>query len=119
MQKGMRINEHQLHLLATQAKVENNHSGPLYKRNIDSAKWQLKWFALHHNLLYWYEVDGNHKLTGCTILEGCYAEEIVLPPVKDHTQVLSLCLHQRCVHLMSHLQSCKWCHISATVPPSQ
>ena len=87
MQKGLRIGDHHLNILATQAKVENSNCGPLYKRNIDSTKWQLKWFILQHNLLYCYDTEGAQKLNGYIILEGCYAEEIVLPVVKDCKQV--------------------------------
>ena len=84
----MRIHECQLNTLATKAKVENTHCGPLYRRNIDSAKWQLKWFALQHNLLYCYDTEGSNKLSGYTILEGCYAEEIVLPADQKCKQVV-------------------------------
>ncbi|XP_067928305.1 ras-specific guanine nucleotide-releasing factor 2-like [Watersipora subatra] len=86
MQKTFRIGEHQLGILAAQAKVENTNCGPLYRRNIDSTKWQLKWFALQHNLLYCYDAEGNNKLNGCIILEGCFAEEIVLAAVKGRKQ---------------------------------
>lgn len=87
MQKGTRINDTHINILATKAKVESTTSGPLYRRNTDSTKWQLKWFALQHNLLYCYDTEGSHKLNSYTILEGSYAEEIVLPPVKEHKQV--------------------------------
>lgn len=87
MQKAFRIGEHQLSILSASAKIENSHCGPLYKRNIDSAKWQLKWFSLQHNILYCYDADTNQKLNGYMIFEGCYAEEIVLPACKDRKQV--------------------------------
>ena len=90
MQKGFRIGENQLSILAAQAKVEHTNSGLLYRRNIDSTKWQLKWFTLQHNLLYCYDAEGSHKLNGCIVLEGCYAEEIVLPVVKERKQVRNI-----------------------------
>ena len=87
MQKGLRMNDSQLSFLATKARIENTNCGALHRRNIDSAKWQLKWFTLQHNLLFCYDAEGSQKFHSFILLEGCYAEEIILPAIKEHKQV--------------------------------
>lgn len=79
MQKGIRINETQLLYLANKARHENTHCGYLHKKSSDTGKWQLRWFALYQNLLFYYENDTTPKPSGVALLEGCYCERLVTP----------------------------------------
>jgi len=77
MQKSIRVNEAQLLYLASKAKQDCTLSGPLWKRRDDTGKWQLRWFALHQNLLFYYENDAYPKPSGVALLEGSYCERTV------------------------------------------
>lgn len=79
MQKTVRINEGQLLYLANKARQENTTSGYLHKKSADTGKWQLRWFALYQNLLFYYENDTTLRPSGVALLEGCYCERIVTP----------------------------------------
>lgn len=79
MQKGIRINESQLLYLASKARVESTLNGHLYKKSADTGKWQLRWFALYQNLLFYYENDTCPKPSGIALLEGCYCERVIMP----------------------------------------
>lgn len=77
MQKGIRINEAHLLLLATRARFENTLKGNLYKKSADTGKWRQRWFVLYKNLLFYFESDANPKLSGVAFLEGCHCEKII------------------------------------------
>ena len=79
MQKGIRINEAQLLYLAQKARAENTQNGYLLKKSADTGKWQLRWFALYQNLLFYYENENTPKPSGVALLEGCYCEKLVTP----------------------------------------
>jgi len=76
MQKSIRVNEAQLLYVASKAKLNCTLSGPLWKRRDDTGKWQLRWFALYHNFLFYYENDTCSKPSGVALLEGSYCERI-------------------------------------------
>jgi len=76
MQKSIRVNEAQLLYLASKAKQECTLSGPLWKRSADTGKWQLRWFALYQNLLFYFENDSCTKPSGVALLEGSYCKRI-------------------------------------------
>jgi len=78
MQKSIRVNEAQLLYLASKAKQDCTLSGPLWKRRDDTGKWQLRWFALYENLLFYYENDTCPKPSGVALLEGSYCERTVI-----------------------------------------
>jgi len=78
MQKSIRVNEAQLLYLASRAKHDCTLSGPLWKRRDDTGKWQLRWFALYQNLLFYYENDTCPKPSGVALLEGSYCERTVV-----------------------------------------
>ena len=93
MQKAIRLNESQLIYLASKGRQEGGISGYLYKKSADTGKWQLRWFALYQNLLFYYENDSTHRPSGVCLLEGCYCERLVTPTVKgkeNEKQVSSL-----------------------------
>jgi len=77
MQKSIRVNEAQLMYLASKAKLDSTLSGPLWKRRDDTGKWQLRWFALYRNFLFYYENDTCPKPSGLALLEGSYCERTV------------------------------------------
>ena len=79
MQKAVRVNEGQLLYLALKARQENTSCGYLHKKSADTGKWQLRWFALYQNLLFYYENDAATRPSGVCLLEGCYCERVVLP----------------------------------------
>ena len=83
MQKGIRINESQLLYLASKGKAENTVSGYLHKKSNDTGKWQLRWFSLYQNLLFYYENDQAQRPSGVALLEGCYCERQVTPTDKN------------------------------------
>ena len=78
MQKTIRINENQLLYLANKARhEENKRHGYLHKKSADTGKWQLRWFTLYQNLLFYYENDQAPRPSGVALLEGCYCERYV------------------------------------------
>ena len=79
MQKGIRFNEGQLLYLAGKAKHENSICGNLYKKSSDTGKWQLRYFILYQNLLFYYENDSSIRPSGVALLEGSYCDRIITP----------------------------------------
>ena len=83
MQKTIRINENQLLYLANKARLEENkRHGYLHKKSADTGKWQLRWFTLYQNLLFYYENDQAIRPSGVALLEGCYCERYVTASAK-------------------------------------
>ena len=79
MQKAVRVNEGQLLYLAQKARQENTTCGYLHKKSADTGKWQLRWFILYQNMLFYYENDTTTRPSGVCLLEGCYCERVVIP----------------------------------------
>ncbi|XP_042209982.1 ras-specific guanine nucleotide-releasing factor 2-like isoform X2 [Homarus americanus] len=77
MQRTIRINENQVLMLAEKARHDHNYSGYLYKRSSDSNKWQIRWFTLYQNLLFYSEGEASVKPSGVIMLEGCYCERLI------------------------------------------
>ncbi|CAL1269973.1 unnamed protein product [Larinioides sclopetarius] len=75
----MRFNEIQLLHLAEKALHDNCKRGYLFKRTSDTNKWQLRWFVLYQNLLFYYENDQSTRPSGAIFLEGCYCERLITP----------------------------------------
>lgn len=76
MQKGIRVNEAHLLMLAAKARQENSLQGNLCKKSADTGKWRQRWFVLYKNLLFYYESDASTKLSGVAFLEGCHCEKV-------------------------------------------
>ncbi|CAF0754244.1 unnamed protein product [Brachionus calyciflorus] len=75
---GCKINEAHLNTIALKARLEHRECGYLWKRSNDSnGKWQIKWFALYQNFLFYYETVNSTKPLGLIILESCYCNRIV------------------------------------------
>ncbi|XP_068212542.1 ras-specific guanine nucleotide-releasing factor 2-like [Palaemon carinicauda] len=77
MQRTIRINENQVLMLAEKARHDHNYTGYLYKRSSDTNKWQLRWFILYQNLLFYSENESSVKPSGVIMLEGCYVERLI------------------------------------------
>ncbi|XP_043213263.1 ras-specific guanine nucleotide-releasing factor 1-like isoform X3 [Amphibalanus amphitrite] len=82
MQRSVRINESQLLMLAEKARYGEHLFGPLYKRTSDNSKWQLRWFNLYQNLLFYYESESSSRPSGVILLEGCYCERLIAATAK-------------------------------------
>ncbi|XP_055550871.1 ras-specific guanine nucleotide-releasing factor 2-like isoform X3 [Wyeomyia smithii] len=80
MQRAIRVNEHQLLMLSDRAQYDHSMHGHLYKRTADNNKWQLRWFVLYQNLLFYYESEQSCRPSGMIFLEGCYCERLVSAP---------------------------------------
>ncbi|XP_061658244.1 ras-specific guanine nucleotide-releasing factor 2 isoform X3 [Syngnathoides biaculeatus] len=79
MQKGVRYNEgHALHL-ALLARKEGARRGVLSKRSSENARWSDKFFALHHNLLFYFDGEHSARPSGMYLLEGCRCERAPAP----------------------------------------
>ncbi|XP_060116189.1 ras-specific guanine nucleotide-releasing factor 1 [Heteronotia binoei] len=83
MQKGMRLSDGHAVYLALLAKKEGARRGYLSKRSSDNTKWHPKWFALLHNLLFYFESDSSSRPAGLYLLEGCLCDRAPSPKPKD------------------------------------
>lgn len=79
MQKGIRLNDGHVASLGLLARKDGSRRGYLSKRSADNAKWQTKWFALLHNLLFYFESDSSPRPSGLYLLEGCACERAPSP----------------------------------------
>jgi len=87
MQRNLRLNEVQLYNLSEKAITDNGPRGYLYKRTSDNSKWQLKWFVLFQNLLFYFENESSAKPSGVIFLEGSYCDKIVPAKNSQKSQV--------------------------------
>ncbi|XP_059495173.1 ras-specific guanine nucleotide-releasing factor 1 isoform X2 [Stegostoma tigrinum] len=79
MQKGIRLNDGHVSYLGVLAKKDGTRKGYLSKRSSDNTKWHNKWFALLHNMLFYFENDSTTKASGLYLLEGCVCERAPSP----------------------------------------
>ncbi|XP_065221705.1 ras-specific guanine nucleotide-releasing factor 2-like isoform X3 [Planococcus citri] len=77
MQRSIRVNDSQLVMLSERAHFDHSRAGYLHKRTADSNKWQLRWFVLYQNLLFYYDSEACNRPSGVVFLEGCYCERII------------------------------------------
>ncbi|XP_017771929.1 PREDICTED: ras-specific guanine nucleotide-releasing factor 2-like isoform X2 [Nicrophorus vespilloides] len=82
MNRGPRINEAQLILLAEKAASDYSLCGYLRKRCSDSDRWQQRWFVLYQNYLFYYETESIDKPSGVLFLEGCYCDRLAFAASK-------------------------------------
>nr|XP_060611418.1 ras-specific guanine nucleotide-releasing factor 1 isoform X1 [Anolis sagrei ordinatus] len=83
MQKALRLNEGHAGQLGLVAKKEGSRRGFLAKRSSDNTKWQPRWFALLHNMLFYFESDASARPAGLYLLEGCLCDRAPGPKPKD------------------------------------
>ncbi|XP_045501446.1 ras-specific guanine nucleotide-releasing factor 1-like [Colias croceus] len=82
MQRSIRVNDGQLIALSERAQYDHSQAGYLHKRSSDNTKWQLRWFILYQNLLFYYESENNSRPTGVLLLEGSYCERLSKAPME-------------------------------------
>ncbi|XP_078036971.1 ras-specific guanine nucleotide-releasing factor 2-like [Augochlora pura] len=70
-------------MLSEKALRNPTKKGNLHKRTADSAKWQLRWFVLYQNLLFYYENEQCSRPYGVVLLEGCYCERLLTARGKE------------------------------------
>ncbi|XP_068622817.1 ras-specific guanine nucleotide-releasing factor 1-like [Battus philenor] len=82
IQRSIRVNDGQLIALSDRAQYDHSQAGYLHKRSSDNTKWQLRWFTLYQNLLFYYESENNTRPTGVLLLEGSYCERLSKSPME-------------------------------------
>ncbi|CAF0748514.1 unnamed protein product [Rotaria sordida] len=85
---SFKVNEDHLLNLAIKARLENRECGYLSRRggsdpSSSPNKWQLKWFVLYQNLLFYYDNVNSSKPQGVYFLESCYASRSPAKNSKD------------------------------------
>ncbi|CAF1186205.1 unnamed protein product [Adineta steineri] len=85
---SFKVNEEHLYNLAIKARLENRECGYLSRRggqdpSSSPNKWQLKWFVLYQNLLFYYENVNSSKPQGVYFLESCYSSRSPAKNSKD------------------------------------
>ena len=93
---SFKVNEDHLLNLAIKARLENRECGYLSRRggqdpSSSPNKWQLKWFVLYQNLLFYYENVNSSKPQGVYFLESCYPSRTPAKNSKDGEKLVSLC----------------------------
>lgn len=91
---SFKVNEEHLLNLAIKARLENRECGYLSRRGgqdppSSSNKWQLKWFVLYQNLLFYYENVNASKPQGVYFLESCYSSRLLAKNGKDGEKLVS------------------------------
>ncbi|XP_039758635.1 ras-specific guanine nucleotide-releasing factor 1-like [Pararge aegeria] len=82
IQRSVRVNDGQLVTLSDRAQYDHSQAGYLHKRSADNTKWQLRWFVLYQNMLFYYESENNTRPTGVLLLEGSYCERLSKSPME-------------------------------------
>uniref|UniRef100_A0A1I8IBM9 Ras-specific guanine nucleotide-releasing factor 2 n=1 Tax=Macrostomum lignano TaxID=282301 RepID=A0A1I8IBM9_9PLAT len=87
MQKAIRVNDSQLLHLSLKARSGSaSQAGWLHKRSLDTGKWQLRYFVLYQNLLFYYDSDKSEKPSGVALLEGSYCDKYLSLKQVDRTE---------------------------------
>lgn len=81
MQKSVRYNEGHALYLSVVARKEGTKRGFLSKKTAENSRWAEKFFALHQNLLFYFENDQSTRPAGIYLLEGCTCERAPAPKV--------------------------------------
>lgn len=81
MQKGVRYNEGHALYLSVVARKEGTKRGFLSKKSAENSRWTEKFFALHQNVLFYFDSEQSARPTGIYLLEGCTCERTPAPKV--------------------------------------
>ncbi|XP_023816152.1 ras-specific guanine nucleotide-releasing factor 2 isoform X4 [Oryzias latipes] len=81
MQKSVRYNEGHALYLSLIARKEGTKRGFLSKKTTENSRWTEKYFALHQNLLFYFENEQSTRPSGIYLLEGCTCERTPAPKV--------------------------------------
>uniref|UniRef100_A0A3Q3W7E6 Uncharacterized protein n=1 Tax=Mola mola TaxID=94237 RepID=A0A3Q3W7E6_MOLML len=79
MQKGVRYNEGHALYLSVIARKEGTKRGFLSKKTTENSRWAEKFFALHQNVLFYFDNDQSARPSGIYLLEGCTCERAPAP----------------------------------------
>ncbi|KAL0820867.1 hypothetical protein ABMA28_005534 [Loxostege sticticalis] len=107
IQRSIRVNDGQLIALSDRAQYDHSQAGYLHKRSADNTKWQLRWFILYQNMLFYYESENNTRPTGVLLLEGSYCERLSKAPMERNASLLLQKeeLEQKQLHLLQVVES--------------
>ncbi|XP_026727607.1 ras-specific guanine nucleotide-releasing factor 2-like isoform X2 [Trichoplusia ni] len=94
-QRSIRVNDGQLIALSDRAQYDHSQAGYLHKRSSDNTKWQLRWFILYQNLLFYYESENNTRPTGVLLLEGSYCERLSKAPMERNASFCFVISYRR------------------------
>ena len=91
---SFKVNEDHLLNIAIKARLENRECGYLSRRggqdpSSSPHKWQLKWFVLYQNLLFYYDNVNSTKPQGVYFLESCYSSRSSAKNGKDGEKLVS------------------------------
>ncbi|KAM9447275.1 ras-specific guanine nucleotide-releasing factor 2 isoform 1-T1 [Clarias gariepinus] len=81
MQKSVRYNEGHALYLSVVARKEGIKRGYLSKKTTENSKWHEKFFALHQNVLFYFDSEQSARPSGIYLLEGCTCERVPAPKV--------------------------------------
>ncbi|XP_047506554.1 ras-specific guanine nucleotide-releasing factor 1-like isoform X2 [Pieris napi] len=95
IQRSIRVNDGQLIALSERAQYDHSQAGYLHKRSSDNTKWQLRWFILYQNLLFYYESENNTRPTGVLLLEGSYCERLSKSPIERNASFCFIISYRR------------------------
>uniref|UniRef100_A0A669E3X7 Ras protein-specific guanine nucleotide-releasing factor 2b n=1 Tax=Oreochromis niloticus TaxID=8128 RepID=A0A669E3X7_ORENI len=79
MQKSVRYNEGHALFLSAIARKEGTKRGYLSKKTAENSRWHEKFFALHQNVLFYFENEQSARPAGIYLLEGCTCERAPAP----------------------------------------
>uniref|UniRef100_A0AAY4EBS4 Ras protein-specific guanine nucleotide-releasing factor 2a n=1 Tax=Denticeps clupeoides TaxID=299321 RepID=A0AAY4EBS4_9TELE len=79
MQKSVRYNEGHALYLSVVARKEGTRRGHLSKKTAENGRWSEKYFALHQNVLFYFDSDQSARPAGIYLLEGCACERVPSP----------------------------------------
>uniref|UniRef100_A0A3P9L7K2 Ras protein-specific guanine nucleotide-releasing factor 2a n=1 Tax=Oryzias latipes TaxID=8090 RepID=A0A3P9L7K2_ORYLA len=79
MQKSVRYNEGHALYLSLIARKEGTKRGFISKKTTENSRWTEKFFALHQNLLFYFENEQSTRPSGIYLLEGCTCERTPAP----------------------------------------
>ncbi|XP_019389472.1 PREDICTED: ras-specific guanine nucleotide-releasing factor 1 isoform X1 [Crocodylus porosus] len=75
----MRLNDGHATHLGLLAKKDGARRGYLGKRSADNTRWHSRWFALLHNMLFYFDSDASSRPSGLYLLEGCVCDRAPSP----------------------------------------
>lgn len=84
MQKSVRYNEGHALYLSTVARKDGVKRGYLSKKAAENSRWNEKYFALHQNILFYFENEQSARPSGIYLLEGCTCERVPAPKVSTN-----------------------------------
>ena len=77
---AVRVEEHQLHELASRARKRPAKQGYLQKAaDAKAKKFAQRWCCIYQNLLFYFEAEASSKPLGMILLEGCSCKPVELP----------------------------------------